>query len=89
MELHTRVALLDSLLEDAEHKRTALTHVLHAHELAEQGNKSTHGTATLTVEEEGLHHEHELWQSVERRLAEMRTLLDEIEQLERQRGVGE
>jgi len=87
MELHTHVELIDTLLEDAEHKRSALTHALHARELGQQGKQSRHG-ASLTVEEEGLHYEHELWQSVERRLAEMRTILDEIEQLERQRGVS-
>jgi hypothetical protein len=42
MELHTRVAMIDTLLEEAEQKRTALTHALHAHELAEQGKGATH-----------------------------------------------
>ena len=88
MELHTRVELIDTLLEEAEHKRTALTHALHAHELGEQGKESTHG-APLTVEEEGLQYEHDLWQRVEIGLAEMRKVLDEIEQLERQRGVSQ
>ena len=88
MELHKRVELIDSLLEEAEHKWSALTHALHARELAEEGKGSTHG-ATLTVEEEGLQYEHDLWQRVEIGLAEMRQVLDEIEHLERQRGVGE
>ena len=88
MELHKRVELIDTLLEEAEHKRTALTHALHAHELVEQGKESTHG-APLTVEEEGLQYEHDLWQRVEISLAEMRKVLDEIEQLERQRGVSQ
>ncbi len=88
MELHKRVELIDTLLEDAEHKRTALTHALHAHELVEQGKESTHG-APLTVEEEGLQYEHDLWQRVEISLTEMRKVLDEIEQLERQRGVSQ
>jgi hypothetical protein len=88
MELHKRVELIDTLLEDAELKRTALTHALHAHELVEQGKESTHG-APLTVEEEGLQYEHDLWQRVEVGLAEMRKVLAEIEQLERQRGVSQ
>jgi hypothetical protein len=87
MELHKRVELIDTLLEEAEQKRTALAHALHAHELVEQGKESTHG-APLTVEEEGLQYEHDLWQKVEIGLAEMRKTLDEIEQLERQRGLG-
>ena len=87
MELHKRVELIDTLLEEAEQKRTALAHALHAHELVEQGKESTHG-APLTVEEECLQYEHDLWQKVEIGLAEMRKTLDEIEQLERQRGLG-
>jgi hypothetical protein len=42
MELHTRVAMIDTLLEEAEQKRTALTHALHAHTLAEQGKGAPH-----------------------------------------------
>jgi hypothetical protein len=87
MELHKRVELIDTLLEEAEQKRTALTHVLHAKERVEQGKESTHG-APLTDEEEGLQYEHDLWQKVEIGGAEMRQVLEEIEQLERQRGVS-
>ena len=43
MELHHRVALIDTLLEEAEQKRTALTHTLNARERVEQGKASTHG----------------------------------------------
>ena len=88
MELHKRVELIDTLLEEAEHKRTALTHALHARERVEQGQESTHG-APLTDEEEGLQYEHDLWQRVEVRGAEMRHVLEEIEQLEQQRGVSQ
>ena len=88
MELHTRVELIDTLLEEAEQKRTALTHALQARERVEQGEESTHG-APLTIEEEGLKYEQDLWQRVEIGLTEMRKLLDELEQLERQRGVSQ
>ena len=88
MELHHRVELIDTLLEEAEQKRTALTHALHAKERVEQGAASTHG-APLTVEEEGLQYEHDLWQKVEIGLAEMRQALEELEQLEQQRGVSQ
>jgi hypothetical protein len=87
MELHHRVALIDTLLEEAAQKRTALTHALHAKERAEQEQEPTHG-APLTDEEEGLKYEHDLWQKVEREGAEMRKILAEIEQLERQRGLS-
>jgi hypothetical protein len=88
MELHKRVELLDTLLEEAEQKRTALTHALHARERVEQGKESTHG-APLTDEEEGLQYEHDLWQRVEIGGAEIRRTLGEIEDLERQRGVSQ
>ena len=88
MELHKRVELIDILLEEAEQKRTALTHALHARERVEQAQESTHG-APLTDEEEGLQYEYDLWQRVEMRGAEVRHVLEEIEQLERQRGVSQ
>jgi hypothetical protein len=88
MELHERVQLIDTLLEAAEQKRTALTHALHAKERVEQGQESTHG-APLTDEEEGLQYEHDLWQRVEIAGAEMRKILEELEQLEQQRGVSQ
>ena len=87
MELQHRVELIDTLLEEAEQKRTALTHALHAKERAEQEQESTH-SAPLTDEEEGLKYEHDLWQKVEIAGAEMRKILAEIEQLERQRGLS-
>ena len=86
MELHKRMELIDTLLEEAEQKRTALTHTLNARERVEQGEESTHG-APLTIEEEGLKYEHDLWQRVESSGTEMRKLLEEIGDLERQRGV--
>jgi len=88
MELHTRVQLLDTLLEEAEQKRTALTHVLNARERVEQDEESTHG-APLTIEEEGLQYEHDLWQRVKIGGAEMRKVLEELAQLERARGVSQ
>ena len=87
MALHKRVELIDTLLEEAEQKRTALTHALNARERVEQGEESTHG-APLTIEEEGLKYEHDLWQRVEISGTEMRKVLEEIGELERQRGVS-
>ena len=87
MELHTRIELVDTLLEEAEHKRTALTHALNAQERAQQGQESTHG-APLTLEEQQLKYEHDLWQKVEIGLTDTRKLLAEIEELELQRGVS-
>jgi len=88
MELYKRVELIDTLLAEAEQKRTALTHALHAKERVEQGKESTHG-APLTDEEEGLKYEHDLWQKVEVGGTEMRRVLAELEELERARGVSQ
>jgi hypothetical protein len=74
------------LLVEAEQKRTALMHTLSAKERVEQGKESTHG-APLTDEEQALKYEHDLWERVESRGSEMRRVLVEIEDLERQRGV--
>ncbi len=60
---------------------------MHAKERVEQGKASTY-SAPLTDEEEGLQYEHDLWQKVEISLAEMCKVLEEIEQLERQRGLS-
>jgi hypothetical protein len=87
MEFHEHVKLLDTLLEEAEQKRTALTHALNAKARVEQGKESTHG-APLTDEEEGLKYAHDLWQTVEIAGAEIRKVFAELEHLERQRGVS-
>ena len=78
MALHHRMELIEALLEEAEQKRTALTHVLNARERVEQGEESTHG-APLTIEEEGLKYEHDLWPRVEIGGTEMRKVLAELE----------
>jgi hypothetical protein len=88
MELHQRVPMIDTLLEEAAHKRTAVMHALHAKERVEQGKESTHG-APLTDEEEGLQYEQGLWQKAELDLTELRKVFAELEQLERQRGVSQ
>jgi len=78
MALHHRMELIEALLEESEQKRTALTHVLNARERVEQGEESTHG-APLTIEEEGLKYEHDLWPRVEIGGTEMRKVLAELE----------
>jgi hypothetical protein len=79
MALHQRVAMIDTLLEEAAQKRTALTHALHAKERVEQGKEATHG-APLTDEEEGLQDEQDLWQQAELDLTELRKVFAELEQ---------
>ena len=87
MELQKRIQFIEALLKEAEQKRTALTHAFNAKERAEQGTEAMPGTS-LTEKEEEVQYAQELWQRAESRLNEVRTILDEIEQLERQRGVS-
>ena len=88
MELHHRVELIDSLIGEAEQKTQALQHALHAKERAEQHQESSNG-APLSEEEQGLKYERALWEKAQTGLAELRTVLEELEQLERARGVSQ
>ena len=51
MELHHRVELIDTLIEETDQKTQSLHHALHARERAEQTKGSSHG-APLTEEEQ-------------------------------------
>jgi len=87
MELHHRVELIDTLIEETDHKTQSLQHALHAQERAEQTQESSHG-APLTEEEQGLQQEHALWEKAQMGLTELRKVFEELEQLERARGVS-
>ena len=75
MELHTRVELIDTLLEEADPKMQALQHAGPDTPLSQEG-------ATLQYEQD-------LWQRVCTSLTEVRTLLEDIEESERQRGLSQ
>jgi hypothetical protein len=51
MELHHRVEVIDTLIEETDQKTQALHHAMHAKERAEQTQGSSHG-APLTEEEQ-------------------------------------
>ena len=88
MELHHRVEMINTLLEEAAQKTQALNHAMAAKERAEHSQGATHG-APLTEEEQALKHEHDLWEKAQTGLTALRTVLTEIEQLERQRGLSQ
>jgi len=88
MELHHRVEWIDTLIAEADQKMQALHHALHAKERAEQRQGSSHGVS-FTEEEQGLQHEQALWEKAQKGLTELRTVLEELEQLERARGVSQ
>ena len=88
MELHHRVELIDTLMAEADQKTQSLHHALHAKERAEQAQESSHG-APLTDEEQGLQCEQALWEKAQMGLAELRKVFEDLEQLERVRGVSQ
>ena len=55
---------------------------------AEQTQESSHG-APLTEEEQDLQYEEALWEKAQMGLTELRKVFEELEQLERARGVSQ
>ena len=88
MELHHRVELLDTLMAETDQKTQSLHHALHAKERAEQTQEPSHG-APLTDEEQGLQCEQALWEKAQMGLTELRKVFEELEHLERARGVSQ
>ena len=89
MELHHRVELIDAILEEAEQKMTALQHALGAQARAqEELQHAGNGTPSMP-EGETLKYEQALWERVCTSLTEVRTLLEDIEESERQRGLSQ
>jgi hypothetical protein len=89
MELHTRVELIETLLEEAEQKTTALHHTLAAQARAKEEIPQAGHDTPLLQEGETLKYEQDLWQRVQTHLTEVRTLLEDIEESERQRGLSQ
>ena len=89
MELHTRVELIDTLLEEADTKRQALHHALAAQERAKEERQHAGHDTPLSPEGATLKYEQDLWQRVCTSLTEVRTLLEDIEESERQRGLSQ
>ena len=89
MELHTRVALIDTLLEEADQKMQALHHARAAQERAKEESQHAGRDTPLASEGATLQYEQDLWQRVCTSLTEVRTLLAELEESERQRGLSQ
>ena len=89
MELHTRVELIDTLREEADQKMQALHHALAAQERAKDEIQHAGHATPLSKEGATLQSEQDLWQRVGTSLPEVRTLLEDIEESERQRGLSQ
>jgi hypothetical protein len=89
MELHHRVEFIDAILEEAEQKTTALQHALAAQGRAKEEMQHAGHDTPFSAEGQTLKYEQDLWQRVRTGLAEVRTLLEDIEESERQRGLSQ
>jgi hypothetical protein len=89
MELHTRVELIDTLREEADQKMQALHHTLAAQARAKEERHHAGQDTSLAQEGATLKYEQDLWQRVCTSLTEVRTLLEDIEESERQRGLSQ
>ena len=86
MELHYRVALIDALLEESAQKMDALHHARVARARAKEACQHA---GPSTEEDETLKYEHALWEKAHTGLTVARTVLEEIEDAERQRGLSQ
>ena len=89
MELQTRVALIDTLLEEADQKRQALHHALAAQARAKDASQHAGHDTPFAPEGATLQYEQDLWQRVCTSLTAVRTLVEDLEESERQRGLSQ
>ena len=89
MELHHRVELIDTLLEEAEQKMSALQHALGAQTRAKAEIEQAGHDTSFSQEGETLKYEQALWERVRTGLTEVRTMLEDLEESDRQRGLSQ
>ena len=89
MELHHRVELIDTLLEEAEQKMSTLHHALGAQTRAKEEIEHAGHDTPLSQEGQTLKYEQALWERVCTGLTEVRTILEDLEESERQRGLSQ
>jgi hypothetical protein len=89
MELHHRVELIGTLLEEAEQKMSALQHALGAQTRAKAEIEQAGHDTSFSQEGETLKYEQALWERVHTGLTEVRTILEDLEESERQRGLSQ
>jgi hypothetical protein len=88
MEPTKRLELIDSLLAEASQKFEALEHAAAARGVAQDASHSpTPGTPTVQ-EQYRVQDERDAWEKVYQGLTEVRSVLQQIGESERQRGVS-
>ena len=89
MELHHRVELINTLLEEAEQKMSAMHHALGAQTRAKEESEHARHDTPIAQEGQTLKYEQALWERVCTGLTELRTILEDLEESERQRGLSQ
>jgi hypothetical protein len=89
MELHHRVELIDTLMAEAEQKMQALQHALAAHERAREARSHASHDTPAPPDAATLKYEQALWERACQSLTELRTILEDLEESERQRGLSQ
>jgi hypothetical protein len=88
MESNQRTELVDTLLEEATQKIAVLEHATAAQEVSQEAShRTTHGSPN-PQEHSTVQAERQSWEKVVQGLREVRHVLEQIEQSERQRGVS-
>jgi hypothetical protein len=92
MEPTQRTHIIDGLVEEVVQKISVLEHALAAQKTAQEELRHGHGTTSSqehTNEAHVLEAERALWEQAKQGLSEVRTVLEQIEESERRRGVIE
>ena len=88
MEPNKRIELIDTLLEEATQKFEVLEHAAGAREVAREATHSTTPGTPNMQEQYRVQDERAAWEKVYQGLSEVRSVLEQIGQSERQRGVS-
>ena len=88
MESNQRTEFIDTLLEEARQKIAVLEHATAAQEVSQEASHSTTHGSSNPQERSTVQAERQSWEKVVRGLTEVRHVLEQIEQSERQRGVS-
>jgi hypothetical protein len=88
MEPHKRIELIDTLLEEATQKFEVLERAAAARGVAQDASHSPTPGAPNLQEQYRVQDERDAWEKVFQGLTEVRSVLEQIGQSERQRGVS-
>jgi hypothetical protein len=86
MEPNQRIELIDTLLEEAAQKITVMEHATAAQEMSQEAGQNMQ--SMRNPQARAVQTERQSWEKVVQGLTEVRTVLAQIEESERRRGVS-